>query len=227
MKTFSLPERRTLLAHKQASVRAAIGDQASRLFLEQGFQATTIEDIARAAGIGRRTFFRYFKTKEDVVLWKFDQFARCAVELIANRPARESALSALQGALSEASEFYNQEPAQTLAILKLTVATPSLYAQQLLQQDRWKCWFAEALRRRTRAAAHSLVPEVAAAIGLEAMTLAVRRWIMAPVEARGSTREQSVEAHGSTREQNKGTLSSLISSCFATVHKVVLRSAPR
>ncbi|MEY4513151.1 MAG: hypothetical protein RLZZ450_5273 [Pseudomonadota bacterium] len=181
MKTYAEPVRApSLVERKQESVREAIGAAASRLFLDQGFQAATIDDIAKAAGIGRRTFFRYFETKEDVVLWKFDQFARHVVTLIAARPAREQALVALQRALTEASEFYNQDPAQTLALLKLTEATPSLYAQQLKQQDRWKTWFAEALRKRTRASARSLAPELVAAVGLEAAAIAVRRWVHQP-----------------------------------------------
>lgn len=181
MKTYAEPVRApTLVERKQESVREAIGAAASRLFLDQGFQSATIDDIAKAAGIGRRTFFRYFETKEDVVLWKFDQFARHVVTLIAARPAREHALVALQRALTEASEFYNQEPAQTLLLLKLTEATPSLYAQQLMQQDRWKSWFAEALRKRTRASARSVGPELVAAVGLEATAIAVRRWVNVP-----------------------------------------------
>ncbi len=199
MKTYPAPEPLTLLERKQESVRDAIGDEAARLFLEKGFPATTVEDIARASGIGRRTFFRYFKSKEDVVLWKFDQFARGALERIGTRPAREPPLKALQHALTQASEFYNREPDKTLAILKLTDDTPSLYAQQLLQQDRWKCWFADALRLRSRHTPHSVLPELAASVALSAMATAVRCWVDDP-----------------------GTdLSQRIAECFASLRKVV------
>ncbi|MDB4991608.1 MAG: Transcriptional regulator, TetR family [Myxococcaceae bacterium] len=170
----------TLLERKQESVRHAICDAASRLLFEQGFHETTIDDIAKVAGIGRRSFFRYFETKEDMVLWKFDQFARHAVHLLSERPAREASLLSLQRSLTEASEFYNQEPAHTLAILQMIEATPSLYAQQLLQQDRWKGWFAEALRARARVSLRSVVPEMTAAVALEAMAIAVRRWVASP-----------------------------------------------
>lgn len=174
------PQISTLLARKQESVRHAICDHASKLLFEQGFHETTIDDIAKAASIGRRTFFRYFETKEDMVLWKFDQFARRALHVLAQRPAREPSLLALQHALTEASEFYNHEPAQTLAILRMTEATPSLFAQQLLQQDRWKEWFAAGLRARTRAPASSTLPEMTAAVAFEAMAIAVRRWVKSP-----------------------------------------------
>lgn len=199
MKTHPLPEPLSLLERKLESVRDAIGEEAARLFLEKGFPATTVEDIARAAGIGRRTFFRYFKSKEDVVLWKFDQFARGVLERIGQRPEREAPLTALQHALTDASEFYNREPAKTLAILRLTEETPSLYAQQLLQQDRWKIWFADALRKRTRDAARSPLPELTASVALSAMAIAVRRWVDDP----------------------KCDLSRLIADCFVALRKVV------
>jgi TetR/AcrR family transcriptional regulator, regulator of mycofactocin system len=193
------PRGPTLIERKQESVRTAIGEHAVRLFVDQSFQATTIDDIAKAAGIGRRTFFRYFETKEDVVLWKFDQFARRVVTLLEQRPARETALVALQRALTEASEFYNQDPALTRTVLALIAGTPDLYAHALVQHDRWKAWFANALRKRTRASARSVVPEIAASAGLEAATIATRRWLDTP----GSN------------------LSELIASCFSALRKVV------
>lgn len=171
---------KTLLQRKQESVREAICEQATRLFVERGFAETTVDDIARASGIGRRTFFRYFPSKEDVVLWKFDEFARCALALLAERPAREPSLTALESALVEASAFYNQQPEHTLAILELTEQTPSLHAQQLLQQQRWKLWFADALRARSRVAPRSIAPDLTAAVAIEAMHSAVRRWLRAP-----------------------------------------------
>ena len=166
----------SLVEAKQYSVRITIAVHAQRLFRERGYSATTIEDIAKAAGIGRRTFFRYFDTKDDVVLWRFDQFARHAVSLLEARPAHESMLTALERALTQASEFYNQDPEQTLFVLRLTEATPGLYAQQLLQQDRWKRWFAEGLRTREQCLPTALEPHIAATAGFEAMAIAVRRW---------------------------------------------------
>ncbi len=170
----------SLLEAKQASVRTAIAEHALRLFSERGYEATTVDDIARAAGIGRRTFFRYFDGKDAVVLWRFDQFARHALALLRERPSKEPALTALERALSEASEFYNRDPEQTVRVLKLVEETSSLLAQQLLQTYRWQSWFAELLRERGTHAEGSLQPEITAAVALEAMAQAVRRWVDAP-----------------------------------------------
>lgn len=170
----------SLVEAKQHSVRVTIAIHAQRLFREHGYGATTIEDIAKAAGIGRRTFFRYFDTKDDVVLWRFDQFARHAVSLLEARPDHEPMLTALERALTQASEFYNQDPEQTLFVLRLTEATPSLYAQQLLQQDRWKRWFAEVLGAREGCSPTALPPQITATAGFEAMAIAVKCWVDDP-----------------------------------------------
>jgi AcrR family transcriptional regulator len=188
----------SLLEVKQESVRTTIGEHALRLFSLRGYEATTVDDVARAAGIGRRTFFRYFDGKDDVVLWRFEQFGRHAVARLRARPSREPALTAMERALTEASEFYYRDPEQTQRILKLTEQTRSLLAQQLLQQDRWKRWFAEVLRERGKYAESSLQPELTGAVAFEAMALAVRRWVDAP-------------EHG---------LSAQIARCFAALRKV-------
>ncbi|WP_051969466.1 TetR family transcriptional regulator [Kitasatospora azatica] len=53
-------------ARKKAATRQTIQEQATRLFLEKGFDATTVEEIAAAAGVSHMTFFRYFRTEEEV-----------------------------------------------------------------------------------------------------------------------------------------------------------------
>src|SRR5262249_44921406 len=63
------PARPSLRERKKAKTRAAIQQHALRLFREQGYAATTVEQIAAAAEISPSTFFRYFPTKEDVVLY--------------------------------------------------------------------------------------------------------------------------------------------------------------
>src|SRR5437016_6707742 len=86
-----------LRERKKAKTRAAIQQHALRLFREQGYDATTVEQIAAAAEISPSTFFRYFPTKEDVVL--YDAFDPLIFAAFAAQPAALSPIQALRGAL--------------------------------------------------------------------------------------------------------------------------------
>jgi AcrR family transcriptional regulator len=86
-----------LRERKKARTRAAIRRQAMRLFREQGYAATTVEQIAEAAEISPSTFFRYFPTKEDVVLQ--DDYDPMIVAAFHAQPAELSPIAALRGAM--------------------------------------------------------------------------------------------------------------------------------
>ncbi|HEY0718346.1 MAG TPA: TetR family transcriptional regulator [Streptosporangiaceae bacterium] len=95
-----------LRERKKARTRATIRSEALRLFREQGYQATTVEQIAAAAEVSPSTFFRYFPTKEDVVLQ--DDMESMMVEALERQPpglglvaATRAAMRAVSGTLSE------------------------------------------------------------------------------------------------------------------------------
>ncbi|MFC1414737.1 TetR/AcrR family transcriptional regulator [Streptacidiphilus sp. N1-12] len=79
--------------------RRALEDAAARLFAEQGFAATTVRDIATAAGVGERTFFRYFPSKEDLVFQQVRDLVPGLMQGVRERPPGESPLAALRGAM--------------------------------------------------------------------------------------------------------------------------------
>src|SRR6202034_2482946 len=85
-----------LRERKKARTRAAIRQQALRLFRERGYSATTVEQIAAAAEVSPATFFRYFPTKEDVVLQ--DDMDLVTLEALEAQPAGLGPIAAMRSA---------------------------------------------------------------------------------------------------------------------------------
>ena len=86
-----------LRERKKARTRAAIREHALRLFRENGYQRTTVEQIAAAAEVSPSTFFRYFPTKEDLVLQ--DDMDTRMIEAFERQPSDLSPLSAVRAAV--------------------------------------------------------------------------------------------------------------------------------
>ena len=114
-----------LRERKKARTRAAIRQHAMRLFREQGFQATTVDQIAEAADVSQSTFFRYFRTKEDVVLK--DDYDPRAVEAFKAQPPELPPLAALRNAIRTVySELTPQEMEQERQRHRLILEVPEL-----------------------------------------------------------------------------------------------------
>jgi AcrR family transcriptional regulator len=90
-----------LRERKKAKTRAALQEHALRLFREQGYEATTVDEIADAAEVSPSTFFRYFPTKEDVVL--YDALDPLLLEAFEAQPADLSPVGALRATMREVS----------------------------------------------------------------------------------------------------------------------------
>lgn len=100
---------------KKAKTRATIQREALRLFKEQGYNETTIEQIAEASEISRITFFRYFATKANVVLCDIGFINNTVIEAILSEPSEMSLIKALRNALSK---LYLKSPDEELEMIK-------------------------------------------------------------------------------------------------------------
>lgn len=171
-----LPRTR-LQQNKQQAVRNDIAEQAMRLFARNGFDATTIDAIAVAAEVSRRTFFRYFATKEDVVITRIDRLGQELGEALAARPKDESPLLAIRRALDPLVQFCMADPDHATMVAKLMRETPALRACHLDKQDRWQGHVAREVSRRLRPhAENELRPRVIAAAALGAFDVAFQAW---------------------------------------------------
>ena len=137
----------TLWSRTRNAVYGEITKTAMELFLERGFDATTIDDIARAAGISRRSFFRYFGTKEDIVLGDLAARGELIRQALEARPESETPWTALRNAL-HASKDAAYEPDAMLKVSKMLYETPSLRARSIEKHLQWQSLLAPEVRRR-------------------------------------------------------------------------------
>jgi AcrR family transcriptional regulator len=138
----------SLRERKKARTRAAIREHALRLFGEQGYPATTVEQIAAAAEVSPSTFFRYFPTKEDVVL-QDDMDTRIA-EAVRHQPPELSPVAAMRAAVRETwQSFGEQEWVQLRQAATLSMNVPEIRARSMNEFARTIDVVAEALAHRT------------------------------------------------------------------------------
>lgn len=110
-------------------VREQIAAAGTRLFLERGYEATTLDAIAAAAGVSRRTFFNYFASKDDVLLARPGQgFVAAIGPALRNRAATERPLDAARDVLVELVARF--ETPDALSMQRLLVSTPQLRAHK-------------------------------------------------------------------------------------------------
>jgi AcrR family transcriptional regulator len=117
-----------LRERKKARTRAAIREHALRLFREQGYAATTIEQIAAAAEVSPATFFRYFPTKEDVVLQ--DDFDIVTLDALEQQPPDLGPIAAFRGAAAAArAQMSADDIARFAETTYLTLSVPEIRAR--------------------------------------------------------------------------------------------------
>lgn len=114
----------------KARTRQELVDAAFTLFAERGFEACTVDEIAEAADVSPRTFFRYFAVKEDVALARLQDESALLVEGLAQRPASESPLTALRAALRAPLARMKGEQ-ELCGIMKIVESCPSLVARHM------------------------------------------------------------------------------------------------
>jgi AcrR family transcriptional regulator len=136
----------SLRDRKRERTRRALIAAAAELFARQGYDETTVAEIAAAADIGTRTFFGYFATKEDILFPDSDTRAQLTIEAIANRDPGEGPVDVLMRALETVADtdadmvgpmaavrmrLFRTVPAVRGKALQVQVAAQQLIAQEL------------------------------------------------------------------------------------------------
>jgi TetR/AcrR family transcriptional regulator, regulator of mycofactocin system len=162
---------------RRVTSRAELEQVAFELFAANGFEQTTVEDIAAAAGIGRRTFFRYFPSKNDVPWGMFElELERMRTRLKAC-PRDVPLMDAIRVALVD---FNRVEPAQIprhRRRMELILRVPALLAHSTLRFAAWRDVIAEFVAERTGQRPDSLAPQAVAHAILGVAVAAYEQWL--------------------------------------------------
>lgn len=162
-----------LRERKKEATRQAVHEAALRLTVEHGFDQLTVEAVADAAGISRRTFSNYFAGKEDALLHGDEQQIRELVRAVRERPAEEAAWTALRAAMTQFAERVAPPEREWAVRTRLAMRHPSLLARQLANHAALEHDLAEAVAARRT----PVRPVVLAAAFLSALRIAMRMWI--------------------------------------------------
>ena len=168
-----------LRARKKARTERSIVDAAMRLFGRQGFGATTVDQIAAAAGVGRRTFFRYFPTKEDVVLdpRRLDHaLTRAALH---ERRARVDDIEHVMGVLEEVQQrgFAVFRPEHQRVLHRLSHDEPALAARSFILMQEVRDLVVEALLPKRASRSTRLRARLLAMACIVAVDTSVTMWV--------------------------------------------------
>lgn len=150
------------------------------LFDERGFDATTVDDIARGAGIGRRTFFRYFESKNDVVWGSFTDQLESMRAQFKLCPPEQPLMEAVRAVVVN---FNRVDPAEVpwhRRRMELILRVPALQAHSTLRYAEWRTVVAEFVADRLGVEVSGLVPQALAYASLGVALAAYEFWLADP-----------------------------------------------
>ena len=161
----------------EPNARGRLAQAALTLYAEQGFEQTTAAEIARAAGLTERTFFRHFADKREVLFYGTDVMQELLVRAIADAPPGATAMDAVGLVLQTVGAIVQETPELARVRAKVVSANPELRERELVKLAEIATAMSGALRDRG-------VPEPAASLaaetGIAVYKVAFARWISTP-----------------------------------------------
>lgn len=164
----------TLRERNRLRTREDIIAAALAMFVEHGYEATTIDQIAKAAGVSSATLFRYFPSKEDLLFGDEDKSAAAMVQQVGGRSDRSATVAALaEPVVKFAAELQDE---RTPRLTHLVMTNRSLEARSLRMRLRWERDIARQLATEQDLAAPALEHTLTASIAVSCLSTALRYW---------------------------------------------------
>jgi mycofactocin system transcriptional regulator len=161
----------------QVTTHSQLSQTALKLFIERGFDQTTVDEIAKAAGVGRRTLFRYFQTKNDLPWGNFDPLLEGMRVTLAHADKNLPIIDALREAVIEFNNFPPDELDIHRNRMRLLLNVPTLLAHSTLRYAEWRQVIAEFVANRMGVKPNELPPQTIAWACLGICLAAYEQWL--------------------------------------------------
>ncbi|MGK2879480.1 MAG: mycofactocin system transcriptional regulator [Mycobacterium sp.] len=168
---------RRQVGRRRATTQHDIADVAIELFVTRGFDEVSVDDVAAAAGISRRTLFRYYASKYAIPWGDFDNHLRELRELLADVDPDVSTRDALRTALLEFNHWEPSEAGRHRLRMRVILETTELQAYSMTMYGGWRAVVADFVAERTRTFAEDLVPQTVAWTMLGVALSAYQHWL--------------------------------------------------
>ena len=174
------PGSRSPVGRPEATSHAAIEQAAFRLFGERGFDRTTLDDIAAAVGVSRRTLFRYYPSKNDIPWGQFDRTLESFRQILRDLPQDLPVAEVVQRGVLEFNRFDDDADPPHTDRMRLLLETPTLLAHSVLRYAEWRAVIAEYVAERHGLAPTDPLPETVSQVCLALALSAYVLWLREP-----------------------------------------------
>lgn len=172
-----LDERPAKSGRPRATSRAELERVGFELFELHGFDEVTVEDIASAAGVGRRTFFRYYASKNALVWGDFEGQLAYLRELLASVPESVSTMEALRHVIVKFNHYDEHTLPWHRRRMALILSVPTLQADSTLRYNAWRQIVTEFVAQRADLPVNALEPVLIGNVALAASVAAYQLWL--------------------------------------------------
>jgi AcrR family transcriptional regulator len=170
----------TVISYAQAmgrwepDARGRLERAALELYIEHGFEQTTVDEIAKLAGLTERTFFRYFADKREVLFWGAGALQELLVTTITDAEESEAPITAISAAIQTAGALFQERRESALLRQSVITANPELQERELIKLATLASAMAGALRQRGVSEPGA---SLSAEAGIAVLKIAFERWI--------------------------------------------------
>ncbi|MEV5652037.1 mycofactocin system transcriptional regulator [Nocardia sp. NPDC052254] len=188
---------RVRAGRKPSTSAAELERAAFDLFEKRGFDDTTVEDIAAAVGVSKRTFFRYFESKNDVVWGNFTEQLQAMRDLFARCAPDQPVADAIRTVVVAFNDYDPDEVPWHRKRMELILKVPTLQAHSTLRYQEWRNVVAEFTARRMGSQTRDLLPQVVGHCALGVAIAGYEHWLDHPDEQLTDILDRALQHWGS------------------------------